>query len=238
MATFSKKPSIQSTSRSIFQLRVIALCKMIRKLGIYSSIPIRHVEMDLCFDYDDFPEVMKVIQKYYKKNKKRMVNPVVGKILKIDLDIRCSKAEPFYLSGAYGKKVFWVDFIALRYGARYNNKYHKQLHALLSPFKFKRHWGKMSYLSRQEISERYGEGLVKFCEIRKQMDPEGIFKNYYLDCLIGDPHNEIAGDRPIMKKGQVANYNDSDEEVSEAIEEEGEDESDDDEVEVEGDEMV
>jgi hypothetical protein len=39
--------------------------------------------MDLCFDYDDFPEVMKVIQNYYKKNKKRMVNPVVGKILKL-----------------------------------------------------------------------------------------------------------------------------------------------------------
>jgi D-arabinono-1,4-lactone oxidase len=82
----------------------------------------------------------------------------------------------------------------------------------------------MSYLSRNEISERYGEGLVKFMEIRKQMDPDGIFKNYYLEALIGDASVPVG--RTIIKKGQVANYNDEDEELSEAIEEEEELEGD------------
>lgn len=192
--------------------------------------------MDLCFDFDDFPEVMKVIQKYYKKNKKRMVNPVV--------DIRCAKEEPFYLSGAYGKRVFWVDFISLRYGARFNRlKYHKQLSDLLARFKFKRHWGKMSYLSRDDIAERYGEELEKFVEIRKQMDPEGIFKNHYLDSLIGDPSSVSTG-RIFVKKGQVANYNDESE-LSNELEYDEEEEIDEDaeeydsgEEEVQGDERV
>ncbi|KAJ3268436.1 carboxypeptidase Y-deficient [Terramyces sp. JEL0728] len=110
--------------------------------------------MDICFDFEQGPEFLKRMQQYFKGNPKRTVNPVV--------DIRCSKEERFLLSGAYKKRAFWADFLCIRYGSKKNSQYHQEIHDFFKDLGFKRHWGKHSCMTPQEIKNIYEFCLILF----------------------------------------------------------------------------
>jgi FAD/FMN-containing dehydrogenase len=39
------------------------------------------------------------------------------------------------------------------------------------------HWGKHFSLKRSEVEAMYPDSFDKFCKIRKQLDPKGVFTN-------------------------------------------------------------
>ncbi|KAJ3270700.1 hypothetical protein HDV01_007524 [Terramyces sp. JEL0728] len=160
------------------------------------SLELRHIEMDICFDFEQGPEFLKRMQQYFKGNPKRTVNPVV--------DIRCSKEERFLLSGAYKKRAFWADFLCIRYGSKKNSQYHQEIHDFFKDLGFKRHWGKHSCMTPQEVKEVYGKNLEKFLAIKQELDPKGVFKNEYLENLISSsPISKVANAKR-KKSGRVA----------------------------------
>ncbi|KAJ3250576.1 hypothetical protein HK103_003385, partial [Boothiomyces macroporosus] len=160
------------------------------------SLELRHIEMDICFDFEQGPEFLKRMRQYFKENPKRTVNPVV--------DIRCSKEERFLLSGAHKRRAFWADFLCIRYGSKKNSSYHQEIHNLFKDMKFKRHWGKHSCMTPEEVQEIYGENLEKFLAIKQELDPKGTFKNEYLENLLGlSPTAKVANVKR-KKSGKVA----------------------------------
>ncbi|KAJ3250577.1 D-arabinono-1,4-lactone oxidase [Boothiomyces macroporosus] len=171
-------------------------------------LELRHIEMDICFDFEQGPEFLKRMRQYFKENPKRTVNPVV--------DIRCSKEERFLLSGAHKRRAFWADFLCIRYGSKKNSSYHQEIHNLFKDMKFKRHWGKHSCMTPEEVQEIYGENLEKFLAIKQELDPKGTFKNKYLENLLGNccPNSKklnpkMADDLPVKSsKALLADHDD------------------------------
>ncbi|KAJ3314732.1 hypothetical protein HDV04_005738 [Boothiomyces sp. JEL0838] len=172
------------------------------------SLELRHIEMDICFDFEQGPEFLKRMRQYFKENPKRTVNPVV--------DIRCSKEERFLLSGAHKRRAFWADFLCIRYGSKKNSSYHQEIHNLFKDMRFKRHWGKHSCMTPEEVQEIYGENLERFLAIKQELDPKGTFKNEYLENLLGNcsPSSKklnpkMADDLPVKSsKALLADHDD------------------------------
>ena len=93
-------------------------------------------------------------------------------------------ADNLWLSMAYGQ-----DTVALHFS--WNNDWASLQKLLplveerLAPFAPRPHWGKLSTLSGQEIRSRYPK-MADFQALARRYDPQGKFRNVFLDHAIGD----------------------------------------------------
>ena len=60
--------------------------------------------------------------------------------------------------------------------------YLRDIDNLLGDFEARVHWGKLHFLTRQQLIERYPKAS-EFIETRRQLDPEGTFLNEHLEPL-------------------------------------------------------
>lgn len=107
----------------------------------------------------------------------------MASVLKIS-EVRSMAADNLWLSMAYGQ-----DTVALHFS--WNNDWASLQKLLplveerLAPFAPRPHWGKLSTLSGQEIRSRYPK-MADFQALARRYDPQGKFRNAFLDHAIGD----------------------------------------------------
>ena len=57
---------------------------------------------------------------------------------------------------------------------------------MMKDFGGRPHWGKHFTLTRKEIRDMYPDSFDKFNEIRKELDPKGVFVNSLIRQLFAD----------------------------------------------------
>eukprot|EP00475_Leptophrys_vorax_P016644 TRINITY_DN23123_c0_g1_i1.p1 TRINITY_DN23123_c0_g1~~TRINITY_DN23123_c0_g1_i1.p1 ORF type:complete len:565 (+),score=163.76 TRINITY_DN23123_c0_g1_i1:205-1899(+) len=139
----------------------------------------QHFEMDVAVPAELCPEIIR---------RAKMKFDELGKFPTLAIDIRVSGADPFYLSGGYGRKTAWIDFLIPHQGTDELDWYYDEMLSICSAVcKENRkelagkggprlHWGKC------RAGVYFDEnGAKKFEKVRKLMDPQGVFRSSYLD---------------------------------------------------------
>jgi FAD/FMN-containing dehydrogenase len=93
------------------------------------------------------------------------------------MEVRTTAADDAYLSSNYGTATTVIS-VSGQPGHDYWD-YLFAVDRLLGQFGARVHWGKLHYLTRAQLAERYPES-ERFIAIRRELDPEGIFLNEHL----------------------------------------------------------
>lgn len=136
------------------------------------------------------PSSGKELQAEYFVPRKNAVDAILALEKKGDLiyqqlmitEIRTIAADDFWMSPAYQQ-----DSVAIHFTLKQNTPEVLQLlpiiEAELAPFGARPHWGKLFTIAPEVLHERYPK-YGDFLKLVKQYDPEGKFRNAYLDLNI------------------------------------------------------
>ena len=93
------------------------------------------------------------------------------------LEVRTTAADEAYLSSNFRRAATVISVSGVP-----GNDYWPYLRAvdrLLGEFEARVHWGKLHFLTPEQLAERYPES-ARFIAIRRELDPEGVFLNDHL----------------------------------------------------------
>ena len=93
------------------------------------------------------------------------------------LEVRTVAADDAYLSPQYGTPTVVLS-VSGRHGTDYWS-YLRSVDRLLGEFDARVHWGKLHFLTRDQLLGRYPMA-ERFIEIRRELDPAGVFLNDHL----------------------------------------------------------
>ena len=98
------------------------------------------------------------------------------------MEVRTVGSEPAWLSHSYEQDTVVISVSGMP-GVDYW-PYLREVDALLSQFDARVHWGKLHFLTRDQLLERYPRAS-DFIALRGSLDPEGVFLNDHLRPLFG-----------------------------------------------------
>jgi xylitol oxidase len=111
------------------------------------------------------------------EKKKQLINPQL-----FISEIRTIAADNLWMSPCYHQ-----DCVAIHFTWKQNpdevNKLIPMIESELAPYKVKPHWGKLFTINPSILHERY-EKFRDFLALVKKYDPDGKFRNHYLDLNI------------------------------------------------------
>jgi xylitol oxidase len=111
------------------------------------------------------------------EKKKELINPQL-----FISEIRTIAADELWMSPCYHQ-----DSVAIHFTWKQNpdevSKLIPMIESELAPYKMKPHWGKLFSLNPTVLHERY-EKFPDFLALAKKYDPDGKFRNHYLDLNI------------------------------------------------------
>ncbi|HEY9306475.1 MAG TPA: D-arabinono-1,4-lactone oxidase [Microbacterium sp.] len=98
------------------------------------------------------------------------------------VEVRFAAADDRWMSTAYGRA---SGYIAVhRYWREDPTEYFEAVEEIMLGFDGRPHWGKMHTLGAQTFRERYPR-FDDFVALRDRLDPERLFRNPYLDRVLG-----------------------------------------------------
>ena len=97
-------------------------------------------------------------------------------------EIRTIAADDFWMSPCYRQDCVAIHFTWKQHTSEVM-KLLPMIEAELAPFKYRPHWGKLFTMAPSVLQERY-EKLPAFLALVKEHDPQGKFRNAYLDLNI------------------------------------------------------
>jgi FAD-linked oxidoreductase len=98
------------------------------------------------------------------------------------IEVRVSAADDIPLSTGYGRENGWVAVHQYR-GAPYERYFHG-VETIMNECEGRPHWGKLHFQTAATLQERYPEWDA-FTRQRAHLDPDGTFRNDYLDRVLG-----------------------------------------------------
>ena len=108
------------------------------------------------------------------EKKKELINPQL-----LISEIRTIAGDNFWMSPCYQQ-----DSVAIHFTWKQNpeevGKLIPMIESELAPYKVKPHWGKLFTVDPTTLHQRY-ERFADFMTLLKKYDPEGKFRNHYLD---------------------------------------------------------
>jgi FAD/FMN-containing dehydrogenase len=93
------------------------------------------------------------------------------------MEVRTVAREDAWLSHSYGRDSLVIS-VSGQPGTDYE-PYLRDVHALLGQFDARVHWGKIHFLTRDELLARYPRA-ADFIALRRELDPDGVFLNDHL----------------------------------------------------------
>ena len=93
------------------------------------------------------------------------------------MEVRTTASDNAYLSSNY-RTATTVISVSGQPGRDYWG-YLRTVDRLLGEFGARVHWGKLHFLTPDQLAERYPES-ARFIAIRREFDPEGVFLNDHL----------------------------------------------------------
>ena len=106
------------------------------------------------------------------------------------IEVRVSAADDIPLSTGYGRESGWIAVHQYK-GAPYQS-YFQGVAAIMDGYAGRPHWGKLHFQTAAMLRERYPEWDA-FAAIRARLDPDGIFRNDYLDRVLGEVGAQSVG---------------------------------------------
>ena len=94
----------------------------------------------------------------------------------LPVEVRFVTADQSLLSPAHGRNVCYIG-VSTQPNA---NEVYSRVEPILKDFGGRPHWGKHFSLRRSEVEAMYPDSYDKFRNIRKELDPKGVFTNTLL----------------------------------------------------------
>ena len=139
---------------------------------------VRFVEMEYGIPLECLPEAVQRVREVTKHLSFPSLFPI---------EVRVSAADDIALSTGFGRSNGWVA-VHQYVGAPYES-YFQQVADIMDSYGGRPHWGKMHYLNAAQLCERYPR-WGEFQELRAALDPDGIFRNEYVDRVLGVPNSK------------------------------------------------
>lgn len=98
------------------------------------------------------------------------------------LEVRFVAADDSHLSPSHGRDTCYVAVHMFR-GMEFES-YFRGVEAIMRDYGGRPHWGKRHYQSAAGLSELYPE-WERFQSVRRRLDPGGLFRNDYIDRVLG-----------------------------------------------------
>ncbi len=134
---------------------------------------VKFVEMEYGIPIEHLPEAIKRVRDLTTRLSFPSLFPV---------EVRVSAADDIPLSTGYGRKNGWIAVHQYR-GAPYES-YFQGVESIMNDYEGRPHWGKLHYQSASTLCSRYPE-WDSFMAVRSSLDPDGTFRNSYLDHVLG-----------------------------------------------------
>jgi FAD/FMN-containing dehydrogenase len=93
------------------------------------------------------------------------------------MEVRTVGRDDAFLSPSYGRDTVVISVSGMP-GTDYD-PYLREVDRLLAGFDARVHWGKLHFLTREQLLDRYPRA-IDFIEIRRALDPAGTFLNAHL----------------------------------------------------------
>ena len=134
---------------------------------------VRFHEMEYAVPREVLPELFREL---------RTVPDRLGEHISFPVEVRCAPADDIPLSTASGRDSAYVA--VHQYRRTPYERYFSSVEQLLVEAGGRPHWGKLHTLGADELRSRYPR-LDDFLAVRRVVDPEGLFRNSYLDKVLG-----------------------------------------------------
>ncbi|MCU1592786.1 MAG: FAD-dependent oxidoreductase [Frankiales bacterium] len=136
---------------------------------------VRFCEMEYAVPRADLPAVFRELSTLPEK---------IGEVISFPVECRVAPADDIPLSTASGRDSAYIAVHVYK-GTRFD-RYFDAVESLMGTVGGRPHWGKLHGLSSVELAERYPR-FEEFRALRSAVDPEGRFRNDYLDKVLGAP---------------------------------------------------
>jgi FAD-linked oxidoreductase len=137
-------------------------------------MPPHHQESEYAIPVEDAANAVKAIRGFI--DEKQFLDPIL-------VEVRFVAKDDIMLSPAYKRDVCYVGgYIFGKSNATY---FFDGFESIMKHFQGRPHWGKHLTLSASEAREMYPAGFERFNEIRKELDPRGVFANDFIRNLFG-----------------------------------------------------
>jgi L-gulonolactone oxidase len=138
-----------------------------------SQRTVRFHEMEYAVPRSALPELFREIQAVIERSGERVSFPI---------EVRCAPADDIPLSTASGRDSAYVA--VHQYRKTPYERYFGSIEKLFGELGGRPHWGKLHNLGAAELRARYPR-FDDFLAVRREVDPEGVFRNRYLDTVLG-----------------------------------------------------
>jgi len=136
---------------------------------------VRVIEMEYAIPADAFPEAFARLS--------RLVDSI-GTPITVPVEIRWAAGDDIPLSHASGRDSAYIAVHMYR-GVPYDH-YFQGVESIMAGYEGRPHWGKMHFQSAETLAPRYPR-WDEFQAVRRRTDPDGRFRNPYLDRVLGLP---------------------------------------------------
>lgn len=134
---------------------------------------VRFREMEYAIPLGEVPEALREIRRVIERNNFRVSFPV---------EVRSAAADQLWLSTASGRA---SGYVAVHKFWRENEQpYFREVEAVFRSFGGRPHWGKMHSQTAESLARLYPRH-ADFVALRDRLDPDGVFRNPYLDRVLG-----------------------------------------------------
>ena len=134
---------------------------------------VRFNEMEYAVPLADATEVLAEVHRAINNSGEEVLFPI---------EVRCTGADNVPLSTAKGRESCYIA--VHRYFKQDHWAYFRRIEPILKAAGGRPHWGKRHSLTHEDLLERH-EDLARASEFRKQIDPQGLFRNAMVDRIFG-----------------------------------------------------
>jgi len=134
---------------------------------------VRFVEMEYAIARADAAKALLGIRELIERERLPVDFPI---------ELRVAAADDIPLSTAQGRDTAYLA-VHLSAGSAFET-YFRGVEAIMDELDGRPHWGKMHYQRAETLAPRYAE-WDRFQAVRAKLDPEGRFRNAYLDRVLG-----------------------------------------------------
>lgn len=100
------------------------------------------------------------------------------------VEVRFTAPDAIPLSTAHGRESCYIA-VHMYKGTPYE-RYFRGVEAIMDDYQGRPHWGKIHFQTAETLRPRYPK-FDEFIAVRDRLDPEGRFRNAYLDRVLGTP---------------------------------------------------
>jgi L-gulonolactone oxidase len=134
---------------------------------------VRFVEMEYAIPRGDAVPAIRELKAMIDRSDMRISFPV---------EVRVGAGDDAVLSTAHGRETTYIAVHVFQ-GLPYE-RYFREVEAIMNGFDGRPHWGKMHYQDAATLRTRYPR-FDEFVALRDRLDPGGLFRNEYLDRVLG-----------------------------------------------------